>query len=141
VEIEHSEKLIELKTTEMANEDLNTYYAALDHAIMKFHSLKMEEINKTIKELWISTYQGNDIDYIEIRTDVETEGGSKNDASTKRKSYNYRVSVLATGECGSSKYHHSAYITCSPYQLAPGGDDEGGTRSGYAWTLQRRSKG
>lgn len=87
VDIRHSEKLIELRTTELANEDLNTYHAALDHAIMRFHSLKMEEINRTIKELWINTYQGNDIDYVEIRTDVE----AGNEASSKRKSYNYRV--------------------------------------------------
>jgi hypothetical protein len=27
-------------------------------AIMDYHSHKMEEINKTIKELWVSTYVG-----------------------------------------------------------------------------------
>ena len=27
-------------------------------AIMRFHKLKMEEINKIIKELWIKTYRG-----------------------------------------------------------------------------------
>ena len=26
---------------------------------MKFHSLKMEEINKIVKEYWINTYKGN----------------------------------------------------------------------------------
>jgi DNA repair protein RAD50 len=30
----------------------------------------MEEINKIIKELWQSTYKGNDIDTIEIRADI-----------------------------------------------------------------------
>jgi hypothetical protein len=26
---------------------------------MRFHALKMQEINSTIKELWSSTYKGN----------------------------------------------------------------------------------
>ena len=33
-------------------QDLGRYHSALDKALMKFHSLKMAEINKTIKELW-----------------------------------------------------------------------------------------
>jgi hypothetical protein len=37
---------------------------------MKYHTTKMEEINKIIKELWQSTYKGNDIDTIEIRADI-----------------------------------------------------------------------
>lgn len=39
---------------------------------MRFHSDKMRTINSIIRELWRSTYRGNDIDYIEIQTD-ETE--------------------------------------------------------------------
>jgi DNA repair protein RAD50 len=38
---------------------LEKYSKALDAAIMKFHSLKMEEINKIIRELWMNTYQGS----------------------------------------------------------------------------------
>jgi DNA repair protein RAD50 len=62
----------------------------------------MKEVNKIIRELWISTYQGNgkseiftiqvyanskliDIDTIEIRSDHEATRGNR--------SYNYRVSV------------------------------------------------
>lgn len=52
---------------------------------MKFHTAKMEEINKIIKELWQSTYKGKDIDTIEIRADAE---------SNTRGSYNYRVVML-----------------------------------------------
>jgi len=72
-------------------EDLNTYYSALDYAIMRFHKDKMRAVNKIIRELWRSTYRGNDIDYIEVKTD-------DSDASTagadKRKSYNYRVVMI-----------------------------------------------
>ena len=37
--------------------DLDNYYKALDRALMKFHSSKMESINKSIKELWNRTYK------------------------------------------------------------------------------------
>ncbi len=68
---------------------------------MKYHSLKMEEVNDTMRHLWNKTYQGTgryfgwppsalfqsfitDIDGIKIRSDVE--GGAS------KRSYNYRVS-------------------------------------------------
>ena len=40
---------------------------------MKFHSSKMESINKSIKELWNRTYKGPDIDGIEIHSEHEGE--------------------------------------------------------------------
>lgn len=80
---------IEVKTGEMAHSDLEKYAKALDNAIMKYHSLKMEEINKIIKDLWLNTYQGCDIDTIEIRSDCEEAPGNR--------SYNYRV-VMIKGE-------------------------------------------
>ncbi|KAJ3161694.1 DNA repair protein rad50 [Geranomyces michiganensis] len=75
-----------LRMQEMANADLDTYARALDNAIMTFHSRKMEEINKIIRELWVNTYQGSDIDTIEIRSDNENLVGNR--------SYNYRVVML-----------------------------------------------
>lgn len=73
---------------------------------MKYHSLKMEEVNDTMRHLWNKTYQGTgaiwtrvydvtsqrwyvDIDGIKISSD--SEGGA-----TKR-SYNYRVSPYPCG--------------------------------------------
>ena len=53
---------------------------------MKYHSLKMEEINRIIEELWKSTYRGTDVDTILIKSDNETGKGNR--------SYNYRVSCL-----------------------------------------------
>lgn len=81
-------QLIQLKTTEMANKDLDKYYIALDKALMRFHTMKMEEINKIIKELWQQTYRGQDIDNISIRSDTEGAG---------TRSYSYRV-VMQTGD-------------------------------------------
>ncbi|XP_077250252.1 DNA repair-recombination protein (RAD50) [Tasmannia lanceolata] len=79
-------QLIQLKTTEMANKDLDRYYNALDKALMRFHTMKMEEINKIIRELWQQTYRGQDIDYISIHSDAEGAG---------TRSYSYRVIMQA----------------------------------------------
>lgn len=49
---------------------------------MRFHTMKMEEINKIIRELWQQTYRGQDIDYISIHSDSES-GGTR--------SYSYKV--------------------------------------------------
>lgn len=84
----YSTQLIQLKTTEMANKDLDKYYHALDKALLRFHSMKMEEINKIVKELWQQTYRGQDIDFIEIRSDAEGMG---------TRSYSYRV-VMRSGD-------------------------------------------
>lgn len=56
--------------------------------------MKMEEINKIVKELWQQTYRGQDIDFIEIRSDAEGVG---------TRSYSYRVSVLES-------FHYSRII-------------------------------
>ncbi|KAG6818307.1 hypothetical protein H0H93_006082, partial [Arthromyces matolae] len=72
-----------IRMSDMANSDLEKYAKALDNAIMKYHGLKMEEVNDTMKHLWNKTYQGTDIDGIKIRSDVE--GGAS------KRSYNYRV--------------------------------------------------
>ena len=79
--------LVQKCTEEKVIKDLNTYYIALDWAIMRYHKEKMKRINQTMKLLWRQTYRGNDIDSIEIKTDDgEVVGGAD-----KRKSYNYRV--------------------------------------------------
>uniref|UniRef100_A0A6I8Q165 RAD50 homolog, double strand break repair protein n=1 Tax=Xenopus tropicalis TaxID=8364 RepID=A0A6I8Q165_XENTR len=89
-EEKYRDKMIVMRTTELAIKDLDIYYKTLDQAIMKFHSMKMEEINKIIRDLWRSTYRGQDIEYIEIRSDAD-EGVS---AADKRRTYNYRVVMI-----------------------------------------------
>ncbi|KAG0244514.1 DNA repair protein rad50 [Mortierella sp. GBA43] len=85
----YHDNLIAYKTTELALQDLEKYMKALQSAIVEYHSMKMEEINKTIKELWTNTYRGTDIDTIEIRSDQE---GLK-----ANQSYNYRVVMIQRG--------------------------------------------
>ena len=83
---EYQRKHIEVETTKAAVEDLGTYGSALDKAIMRYHSIKMEEINRIVEELWKKTYQGTDVDTILIRSDNETAKGNR--------SYNYRVAMV-----------------------------------------------
>lgn len=81
------EATIRVMTCRACIEDLGRYGGALDKAIMKYHSLKMEEINRIVAELWTKTYQGTDVDSILIRSESEV-GGKSN------KSYNYRVCMI-----------------------------------------------
>lgn len=58
----------------------------MDWSLMQYHKKRMVQVNSIIKELWRSIYKGNDIDYIEIKTDdIKTQG------LEKRKLYSYRV--------------------------------------------------
>ena len=76
-------------TTLIAAEDLKKYWSALDKALLKYHSVKIADINKIIRELWLMTYKGEDITNIELVSGQEP--GSK-----AQKSYNYRV-VMTKG--------------------------------------------
>jgi len=60
-------------------------------ALMRYHSMKIAEINRIIRNYWTVTYRGEDIDTIEIRSDLEA--GRKKRGRT----YNYRV-VMRKGE-------------------------------------------
>ncbi|KAK0064769.1 DNA repair protein RAD50 [Biomphalaria pfeifferi] len=93
-EKKYKTKVIEIKTTEIVNMDLQKYYSALDKAIMMYHKTKMEEINVIIQELWKNTYRGNDIETILIQSEVDetTAGAMKN-----RRTYIYRVVMRRNG--------------------------------------------
>ena len=82
----YKEAHIRVETTKACVEDLGRYCGALDKAIMKYHSIKMEEINRIIDELWRKTYQGTDVDTIMIRSESENVKSNK--------SYNYRVVMV-----------------------------------------------
>ncbi|KAG6237042.1 hypothetical protein E4U25_003111 [Claviceps purpurea] len=77
---------IRVETTKAAIEDLAQCGAALDRAVMQYHSLKMAEVNRIAGELWQATYQGTDIDTILIRSDNESSAG--------KRSYNYRLCMV-----------------------------------------------
>ena len=83
---DHRKTMIELETTKIAVQDLEKYHNAVDRALLRYHSIKIEDINKIIKELWSLTYKGSDITNIRIVSD----------AAKSTRSYNYRV-VMSKG--------------------------------------------
>lgn len=85
----YKEAHIRVETTKAAVDDLARYGGALDKAIMKYHGVKMEEINGIMGELWQKTYRGTDVDSILIRSDNENAKGNR--------SYNYRVCMVKQG--------------------------------------------
>lgn len=77
-------KFYDLALAEQSHDDLDDYGKVLQKALIEYHKSCMTKINKSIRELWRSIYRGNDIDWIEIRTE---EGDQKG----LRRSYNYKV--------------------------------------------------
>lgn len=92
VDDKYRDMLVQLTSAELACADLDKYMKALDRALTSFHQQKMAEINSTIKELWQSVYRNQDIDKLEIRSDVD-EG-----TNARGRSHNYRV-VRARQRC------------------------------------------
>ena len=106
---------IKCNTTQMAVRDIEKYHSALgksylflplshqfstlltisrsllflDKALLRFHSLKIAEINTIIRDLWNLTYKGEDI------TSIELVSGHDSGSRASR-SYNYRV-VMTKG--------------------------------------------
>jgi DNA repair protein RAD50 len=87
IDTRYRKEKIKYDTTQLAIKDIDHYANALDRALLKFHSIKIAEINRLIKELWLLTYKGEDI------TSIELESGQDSRAA---KSYNYRV-VMTKG--------------------------------------------
>lgn len=50
---------------------------------MVYHSTKIDEINKRVRELWSLIYRGKDIDRVELRAEKTSAAATA--------SYNYRV--------------------------------------------------
>jgi DNA repair protein RAD50 len=82
---EYRKAHIQVETTKAAIADLGQYAGALDKAIMKYHELKMQEINKILLELWRNAYQGTDVDAIRIASDGDGKGN---------RTFNYRVVMV-----------------------------------------------
>ena len=89
IEIRLNRLKTELIVTFEIIKNAQDYYEAIDQSLLKYHAIRMEEINKLINYYWAMTYKGNDIKWIEIRSDVER--------TLKSRSYNYRI-VFGTKE-------------------------------------------
>lgn len=81
-ETEYRSVLTDKVLLELGVSDLGKFIKASEKALLTYHSMKMEEVNTIIRDLWRSIYCGVDIDYIEIKAD--SESGPSN-----RSSYNY----------------------------------------------------
>ncbi|CAA9989270.1 DNA repair protein RAD50, putative [Plasmodium knowlesi strain H] len=91
----YREKVIEIFVYRSVIGDICNFYNSFDQAIIKFHSLKMQEINLSIRNLWRRVYNSADIDYIYIKSEIQTENNGK---VHQRRSYNYRV-VMVKDNC------------------------------------------
>lgn len=87
----YTSTFVKVQTTEMAIEDIEKYYRALEKAVSSYHAEKVAQINKIVADLWRLTYRGSDIDSIEIRSEDDSTG------SMARRSYKYRV-VMRRGD-------------------------------------------
>ena len=84
--LRYKEAHIKFESTKAAIEDIGKYSTALDQAVTKYHSLKMEEVNGIIDELWRATYMGTDVDTIYITSNLEVKANTR--------VHNYRVVML-----------------------------------------------
>lgn len=57
--------------------DLELICTEIDNTITKFHYTKMKKINARIKLLWEEIYSGNDIQYIQIKTEETKKIGQR----------------------------------------------------------------
>ncbi|KPJ15214.1 DNA repair protein RAD50 [Papilio machaon] len=91
IEKQYREKYYDLHVIKALEKDIKDYSVALEKCLMEFHKEKMENINLIIREMWRKIYRGNDIDYIEIKT----EGSATSDSD--RRKYDYRVVQCKNG--------------------------------------------
>ncbi|KAK5100398.1 DNA repair protein rad50 [Lithohypha guttulata] len=77
---------VKVESTKLAVEDIGKYSTALDQAVTKYHSLKMDQVNAIMDELWRNTYMGTDVDTIYIKSDLEVK--------TSSRTHHYRVVML-----------------------------------------------
>ncbi|KAG0439978.1 DNA repair protein rad50 [Dictyocoela muelleri] len=67
------------------NDDLERIIKAFEKSIIQFHNSRIEEVNRILKDLWVNTYKGNDIDYIELKSEFTN------------RSYNYKLVMFKNG--------------------------------------------
>lgn len=75
---------INYKLSEKAIADLGDCAKAIDWSMLQYHKQRMVTINEMVRDLWRTIYRGNDIDYIEIKTEMDSARGD-------RRTYNYRL--------------------------------------------------
>ncbi|XP_025200798.1 DNA repair protein RAD50 [Melanaphis sacchari] len=80
---------VQLEILFRVEKDLMKYNKALEWAMNRFHKERMQSINTIIKKLWRDIYNGNDIDYIKIKTSSDDKPIQTD--TIKKRTFNYRV--------------------------------------------------
>jgi DNA repair protein RAD50 len=86
---DYTSNFYKLKVAENVAEDLTKYIEALEGAILEAHTSQIAALNRLIRKLWRNVYNGNDVDYVEIKVDFVS-------SREKKRNYFYRV-VQVTG--------------------------------------------
>uniref|UniRef100_A0A0G4FR63 Rad50/SbcC-type AAA domain-containing protein n=1 Tax=Chromera velia CCMP2878 TaxID=1169474 RepID=A0A0G4FR63_9ALVE len=102
----HAEAVLNYETAEMAHRDLARYHTALDKALMRFHSMKMQQINRSVRELWGATYKGRDIDYVAVRSDTDGDADAQGDGAGGRGGSGAVAAVPSSGGAGTRSYNY-----------------------------------
>ena len=135
---------------------------ALERALLSFHTSKMADINKIVKELWQKTYRNSDIDYIQVGMGVCVGGGGAG-ALPRLSACQLSLPAVPAFAAGQARLltHPPAWPparppACSyacpadqggcrgrgrPLLQLPGGDAHRGGGAGHARPLLRRPKG
>lgn len=93
--LKYEHAVAQLNSSRSAAHELAHYSVALDRSIMKYHHMKMDEINESLDQMWKQTYAGTDIDSIMICSEPgEGGGGTTTSAANSRTSHNYRVCMI-----------------------------------------------
>lgn len=58
-------------------EDFDKYLHSIEESLLVYHQTKIREINERIADLWQETYQGKDIENIEIESKSIVRGSKK----------------------------------------------------------------
>ncbi|XP_049848347.1 DNA repair protein RAD50-like [Schistocerca gregaria] len=77
-------------------QDLEEYARILDKALAKFHSMKIAEINRRVKELWRATYQEADIDFVQLKAE-ELKRNQESEKFSMRPEYEYKLVMHCQG--------------------------------------------
>lgn len=67
----------ELVVHEKAVKELELACSKIEKVMSEFHKNKMKKINRLIREYWENIYKGNDIEYIQIKTDETVSNANR----------------------------------------------------------------
>ncbi|KAK8803667.1 hypothetical protein WA158_001361 [Blastocystis sp. Blastoise] len=89
IQARHRKSEVSLHVYRNSISDVDIYIKAIENSLAEYHRSKIEEINRRLRELWLSTYQGNDIENIELHSDIVMKAS--------RRIYEYGIYMTKNG--------------------------------------------